>query len=309
MNGLYRQRGAAIIVALFVTSLVVIASVAMITRLRIDLRNTELLTNAIQGRFYAEGSIAWAMEQLNTNWSKKKPNQLVDATPIRSPVNKVNNATISSTIYDPQGRFNINNLSDSKLTDSFSTLITIVDPNIEMDTAHMITLAIIDWISATVKNNDLDSYYLKLNPAYRAPHRPMVSISELRLVKGITPKLYAALAPYVIALPETTKININSASAPVLMCLSNTLTRSSANAIIAKRQQTPFATTQQFLALDILKNNPIPEDRITTISNYFLVKTSVKVDQQDILLYTLLQRIEKNSKPYEVMLWQSKGTL
>src|SRR6185437_2996706 len=108
---------------------------------------------------------------------------------------------------------------------------------------------------------------------------------------------------------DVTKININNATAPVLMCLSKTLTLASANAIIAKRNQTPFTSVQSFLALDILKNNPITENQITTISSYFLVKTSVKVEEQEILLYTLLQRIEKNSHPYEVMLWQSKRKL
>jgi general secretion pathway protein K len=309
MNSLSKQRGAAIIVALFVTSLVVVASVAMIMRLRIDLRNTELLMNATQGYYYAQGSIAWAMEQLNNNWKQKKPNQIVDRTPIKSPLSNVNHAEIISTIYDTQGRFNVNNLTNNKYIDNFSALITIVRPTIDPDTAHSIALAVVDWISSSAKNAELDDYYFKLNPAYRAPHRLMMSVSELRLVKGITPELYAALAPNIMALPEVTKININNATIPVLMSLSKTLTPPSAKSIIAKRNQTPFPTTQAFLDLDILKNNPIPEEKITTISSYFLVKTNVKVAQQDILLYTLLQRIEKSSTPYEVVLWQSKGTL
>ena len=94
------QRGAAIIVALFVTTLVAIAAIAMIDRLRMDLRRTELLLNDIQGNLYAQGSIQWAMEQLNNNWKQKKPNQIVDPTPIQSPINEVDHAIISSIIYD-----------------------------------------------------------------------------------------------------------------------------------------------------------------------------------------------------------------
>jgi general secretion pathway protein K len=309
MNLLSRQRGAAIIVALFVTSLVVIASVAMIMRLRIDLRHTELVINAIQGNDDAQGSIDWAMEQLNNNWKQKKPDHIVDQTPIQSPLDQVNHADIISTIYDAQGRFNINDLTNKQYIDDFSSLITFVQPTIDHDTAHAMTLAVIDWISSGVQNTELDNYYFKLNPAYRAPHRLMVSVSELRLVKGITPEIYKALLPYVIALPEITKININNAAIPVLMCLSKTLTPTSAKTIIAKRNQTPFPNTQSFLALDILKNNPVPEEKITTISSYFLVETNVKVGQQTIRLTTLLQRIEKNAVPREIVLWQSKGTL
>jgi general secretion pathway protein K len=307
MHPLSKQNGAAIIVALFVTSLVAIASVAMIMRLRIELHDTELVIHATQGYHYAQGSIAWAMEQLNNDWNQKKPNKLVDSTPIKSPINQVNDTVIRSTIFDTQGRFNINNLSNSDYEDNFILLIMIVDPAIKKETARTITLSIIDWITPGIKNTAIDDYYLKAIPSYRAPHRLMVSVSELRLVKGITPTLYAALAPYLIALPEVTRININNTTAPVLMCLSKTLTLPSAKAILAQSKQSPFTSIQQFSGTDIIKNNPIPEDKITVLSNFFLVKTSV--DHQDTFLYTLLQRIEKNAKPYEVVLWQSKGTL
>lgn len=39
------------------------------------------------------------------------------------------------------------------------------------------------------------SAYLKNNPPYRAPHQNMASVSELRLVNGISVKLYLALLP------------------------------------------------------------------------------------------------------------------
>jgi general secretion pathway protein K len=137
----------------------------------------------------------------------------------------------------------------------------------------------------------------------------MASVSEIRLVQGMTPALYSALLPYIIALPEPTPINIGSASAPVFMSLNPKLTATSARAIDLYRKQNPFTTLDKFQNFDIIKNTPITPAKITITSNYFLVKTSVKVGQQQTILYTLLKRTAEKSKPTVTVLWQTKGTL
>ncbi|HEX2549822.1 MAG TPA: type II secretion system minor pseudopilin GspK, partial [Gammaproteobacteria bacterium] len=302
---LRKQSGAAIIVALFVVSLVTMSAIAMLERFSRSLRSTELTQAATTAELYAAGSISWAMEQLNENWRKQKPNQVVDRTPITSPENTIDLAKISSTITTADGNFNINNLKNPEYEENFTRLIQIVQPDISIDIAKNITLATQSWI-VTGKAN-LDEYYGKQNPAYQEPHRPMASISELRMVKGVTPELYNALFPYLAALPEVTPININNASVPVLMSLSPTMTKAAADGIIERRKKSPFADTASFLQLDIVKNNPIDEKKISTLSHYFLVKTHVKVTEHDTILYTLLHREIKNAKPFETVLWQSKG--
>jgi general secretion pathway protein K len=303
------QRGAAIIVALFVTALVAIAAVAMIERLRIDLRRTELIINDTKARLYAEGSIAWAMEQLNSNLKRKKADKITDIVPISSPINKIENASIYSTIYDQESLFNLNNLTDPEAHQDFIQLIKAVEPNMNVDDVKNLIIALRDWISPTGTNNQLDGYYAKQSPAYVAPHRLMVSISELRLIKGMTPRLYAKLSPFVTALPEPTKLNINSAPPQVLMSLSPSLSLEASSAIVNHRKQHPFTTLESFLQFDIVKNNHISDKKINIISAYFLVKTSVKIAHQEIILYTLLHRMLNNAQPIEIIIWQSKGTL
>lgn len=302
---LKQHKGAAIIVALFVVSLVAIAAVAMLERLRIDMRRTELTQHATVGNLYAIGSIAWAMETLNDNLKKQKTDKRIDATPITSPKNEVDQAEIQSTIYGAEGFFNLNNLNDPNNLEDFRRLLLAVLPTLPGDTTKDIANAIQHWISGA-NNMVLEEYYTKQSPPYRAPHRLMVSVSELRLVKGVTPDIYNALLPYIIALPETTKININDAEAPVLMSLSKTLSRESADNLVKARKQNPLSDIAKN---DIVKNNRLPEDKITPNSNYFLVKTNVKVQDQQTVLYTLIHREMTNSKPKETVLWQSKGTL
>jgi general secretion pathway protein K len=304
-----KQQGSAIIVALFVVALVAAIATLMLTRIQQDTRRTELILNATQAYFYAQGSLAWVKDNLITNWKQQQPQQIIDKTPIQSPINKMNNASIQSTIYDAQGFFNINNVTEEKQAEHFMQLLKAVMPTLKSNEIQAITAATVDWVSSNAKSNDYNDYYAKFIPSYRSPHQPMVSQSELRLVKGMTAELYEKLYPHIIALPTTTQININNATAPVLMSLSSKMSLESAKALEAMHQHTPFTSIQHFLNTDIAKNNSLPEDQITVTSHYFLVKTQVTIGDQTIILYTLMQRDVKNSQPIVTILWQSKGTL
>ncbi len=303
------QQGSAIIVALFVVALVAAIATAMLSRMQQDTRRTELLLNANQAYLYTQGSLAWAKDQLITDWKKQQTQQIIDKTPIQSPVNKINNASIQSTIYDAQGFFNLNNLTDNNYRENFGSLLKAVMPNIKSNEIQSIILATTDWVSANAKSTVYNDYYAKLTPPYRAPHQPMTSLSELRLVKGITAALFEKLSPYIIALPTTTHINVNNAAPPVLMSLSPKMSMESAKAIAAISQQKPFTTVQNFLTLDIVKNNTIQENKITITSSYFLVKTQVTLGDQNMTFYSLMLREVKNPEPTVSLVWQSKGTL
>lgn len=308
-KSLLKQQGTAIIVALFVVALVAVAATMMIERLRTDTRRTELVLNANKAYLYAQGSIIWAIDQLNNNWKQQQPNKIIDRTPISSPIDHQDGANISSVIYDAQGYFNINNLNNPPTLINFIRLIQTLAPEVNGGNAQNIALAVFDWISSNTKSPELDDYYLKSSPPYRAPHRLMVSVSELRLVKGITPQLFEKLSPYIIALPRQSLININNATAPIFVALSQNMTPETGKAIEKAVKQAPFNNTNDFLNFDPVKNSQIEADKITITSNFFLVKTNVTLGQQNLILYTLLERIAQGSQTKTVVLWQSKGTL
>lgn len=303
------QQGTAIVVALFVTALVAMAAVAMLERLRTDTRRTELLLNHIQANLFAEGSLLWATEQLSDDFKNKKPDEVVDRTPIKSPINRVDQATISSVIFDGQGKLNLNNLSDPPFQQVFLHLLRLTTPTLSAEKARLLMNGIVDWITVSSNSSAYDRYYEKLNPAYHAAHRPMVSVSELRLVQGVTPEIYTALLPYVTALPEKTPINLNSAPMAVLMSLSPAITAEMASAIVAFRKKNPFVSLDKLGNFTVVKTGLIGENNLTTTSSYFIVRTTVTIDQQQLTLYSLLSRQLKNSQPTIMALWQSQGTL
>src|SRR5579885_1274107 len=214
-----RQQGVVIVLALFIVALVATLAYVMMSRLERDTRRTSLLLRDTQAEFYAQGSIAWAMEQLRANLANQKPNLPVDVIPLKSPVDEVNGYKISSTIYDMQARFNLNNLGNPESQADFKRLLQLVDPKINEQQAQQIVLAATDWITPGQQQNEYNKYYMDRPLPYRAAHRPMASASELQLVKGMTPQLFSLLQPYVTALPVTTQVNLRTATPQVMAAL------------------------------------------------------------------------------------------
>ena len=63
------------------------------------------------------------------------------------------------------------------------------------------------------------------------------------------------------------------------------------------------------MSFDVVKNNSINENSITTKSHYYLVVTDVNIAEQQFKVFTLLTRTNKEAPPKLIILWQSKGTL
>lgn len=304
-----RQQGAVIVVALFFVALVVTLSYLMMSRLERDTRRTSLLLRTTEAELYAQGSIDWAIEQLRVNLKRQKnPNLIVDEVPIQSPVDKMNGYTISSKITDMQARLNLNGLTTPEAQADLKRLIKVLDPKFDEQKTNEVIAALADWMRSGQQQNEYNKYYMSLPPPYRAAHRLMTSVSELHLVKGMTPALFDLLQPYITALPAATKINVQTAAAPVIATLSPGMTLETGLAVEKVRQQTKLTSTQIFLNLDAVKNHtPPPESKITVVSEYFLVETTVTIEKQQVVLYTLLWRTGNDTKNSVKVIWQSKG--
>jgi general secretion pathway protein K len=95
----------------------------------------------------------------------------------------------------------------------------------------------------------------------------VVKHSELLAVKGVTPAIYAALRPYVTALPTTSaKINLNTAPLPVLTSIAESPT-TGWQAFIEERTKDPLTSLQ-----DAAKRNLFPKG--FDASSYAGVSTS-----------------------------------
>lgn len=302
-----KQQGMVIVLALFIVALVAAMAYTMMARLARDTERTTLVLQYNEALNLAAGSIAWARDQLRNNILLHKPTQLIDQLPLTSPVIEIDGYHIQSTIYDLQAFVNINNVQTKNGIEIFKQLLHHILPKQDMRQNENLIQALNEWLNTDVSKNKINEYYLHLHPAYRSAHRLMQSASELRLIKGFNASVFSALKSYIVALPSNAVINVQTAPAVVLASLSPTMTLDSANEIIAIRSRHPFTSKDVFLNTDIAKNHHVNRENIIVKSNYFLVKTVIKIDLHDILLCTYLKRTADQDHPSVNIIAQNIG--
>ena len=215
------QRGIALLTILVMVALATILAATIAKRQTNTSENTGYLMRQDQSLLYAKSAEAFfselliqdsdngsSIDHLQENWAKPMP-----AFPVED-------GFISGRLLDESGKFNLNNLlkADGSVDDSarrwFEKLLQRVGLPDEL------SQAVIDWQDADDETTGAmgaeSNYYQGLDPSYLASNTRFHQVEELKLVRGFEGKNYDLIAPYVTALPEATKINMNTA-APLLL--------------------------------------------------------------------------------------------
>lgn len=215
------QRGIALLTILVMVALATILAATIAKRQTNTAENTGYLMRQDQSLLYAKSAEAFfselliqdsdngsSIDHLQENWAKPMP-----AFPVED-------GFISGRLLDESGKFNLNNLlkADGSVDDSarrwFEKLLQRVGLPDEL------SQAVIDWQDADDETTGAmgaeSNYYQGLDPSYLASNTRFHQVEELKLVRGFEGKNYDLIAPYVTALPEATKINMNTA-APFLL--------------------------------------------------------------------------------------------
>ena len=215
------QRGIALLTILVMVALATILAATIAKRQTNTAENTGYLMRQDQSLLYAKSAEAFfselliqdsdngsSIDHLQENWAKPMP-----AFPVED-------GFISGRLLDESGKFNLNNLlkADGSVDDSarrwFEKLLQRVGLPAEL------SQAVIDWQDANDETTGAmgaeSNYYQGLDPSYLASNTRFHQVEELKLVRGFEGKNYDLIAPYVTALPEATKINMNTA-APLLL--------------------------------------------------------------------------------------------
>ncbi len=142
--------------------------------------------------------------------------------------------------------------------------------------------AVLDWLDADSEtrfpDGAEDAYYANLEPPYRAANRPFVDPSELLLVRGVTPAIYARLRPFVVVLEGGAALNLNTASTTVLMSLAPGIDRATADLIVKARAAQPFQTPSALANSPALAGRPLSELGLSTASANFELTTRISSD-------------------------------
>lgn len=306
-----RDSGVALISAVLVVAITSIAAVAMTQNMQLSIHRTSNVLLADQRYLYTLGSEAWSRGQLirdqsngdtydalNEDWAKELP------------ITVIEEGQVYAKTIDLQGRFNLNNLYLPKNSteeikkrtlqqlEAFKNLLRLL----ELDEA--LAQVTSDWLDEDTlpqyPDGAEDTEYLNLSPPSRTANTMMADPSELRLVKDVTAETYEKLAPYITTLPEFTQINVNTTDPLILRALIPLLDESAAESLLNEREESPYKNTGAFLdrlksILSDNKENNINEleSQITVSSDYFELETTVRMDNANQRLISLLHRTEQ----------------
>lgn len=292
------QTGAALITALLIVFMASLVATQLASRAVFDNARSSALLERDQAWQFALAGEAWASEVLNE--MRRDGGDPVDhlnqlwAQPIHLPPFEELPVQLTIQMEDLEGRFNLNNLVNA---DGSANELEVVrfrrllgynglDENL--------VLAVKDWIDADIEprfpDGAEDDYYSRLDPPYRTGNRPMISATELRLVRGFDDETYRLLAPWITALPRGTSINVNTAPAPVLRVLAEGLSEADAERLAENRPDEGFDSVNDFAQHPLLAGREVLEEGLAVTSNHFLVRSQVGLGRSRLRTESIVYR-------------------
>ncbi len=299
-----RQRGVALIVALLVVAIAVILIAALLDRGELALARTRNVLRGEQAEAYALGLDAYAAQVLLAI----APNEAdTNTSPWTMPLppQDVPGGTIAASMRDLNGCFNLNNL-DPQQRGEWAPVFDRLLGVLRLDAA--LTVAIEAWLDpGTAGTSELNTYLSQPVP-YRPRGGPFAHVSELRLVRGVDAATYERLAPHVCALPPGTRINVNTATLPVLWALTGS------QAAAEGRWQGGRAHWQDLAQfkdaqppLDVAAAAAI-ERRATWRSSHFLLRGDILLDGVPFTTWSVLYYPRNGSSAGVQVVARSRGS-
>lgn len=323
MHSLHRQNGVALITALLVVSLASILAASLLEHLYYDLRRTENIIRADQAELYNANAVQFARTLLQMDRTlNNEYDTLEEYSPKNEQLFPVPGGGVSAKLLDQQRCFNINNLSASNATLAQQKIIyrnLLQQAEIDSNLHSTLIDSLLDWLDEDDISQPMGAefdYYIGLEPPYRSANQLMISVTELRTVKGYTPEVIKQLSPHVCVIPAiNTAININTASLEMLESIP-ALAGHGAQ-IIQDRDgrpdttddDAPFASMNDFqrYAQQKLQIQNINTQGLQVYSEYFMMESYTNLGAGNIRLFSLIYR--KQSDGSSEVIYQSRGTL
>lgn len=290
-----RQRGAALLTAMIIVTLIVTLAAAMVWQQWRAVQVETAERARTQASWILNGALDWARLILREDARSGRATALTEpwATPLAEArlstflaVDKDNaddapEAFLSGSITDAQARFNLNNLVqggqlqplEEKTLDRLCQAV-----GVSSDVATRIAQGLRDAEAGTTGTASTGS-----STSTNTPLRPR-TVAQLAWF-GIDADSIERLAPYVIFLPEKgTKINVNTATREVLSAAVENLDLATAERLVRTR---PFKreddAQQQVPGLQLTQ-------RIAVKSTYFEVRGRLRLEDRVLEQRSLIQR-------------------
>jgi len=284
-----RQRGAALLTAMIIVTLVATLAAAMVWQQWRAVQVEAAERARAQAAWILSGALDFAKLILKND--KKPYTALTEpwATPLAESristflaIDKSNaedgpEAFLSGNIDDAQARYNLNNL------------VTDAGKPIPAEVAILGQLCMAVGIETGIAGRIASGLGDSLNPTNAAGHLPPRSVAQLTWL-GLDQASVEALKPYVVLLKRGALVNVNTASKEVLMAVAG-LDPGTAENLLQVRQRTPFKTQDEFTKLIPEAGRSQAQSQLVFRSNFFEVRGRLRLADRVLVERSLLERV------------------
>ena len=304
------ERGVALVITLLMVALLITLILEFDASTRNELKAATNFRDGMKASYLAKAGVAAAQAVVEEDSRiddllGRDSDALFElwATPL--PNYPIGDGVVSVYVTDEAGKLNLNDLAaltDSEASDSpklldhtrrFEQLFELLFLDIRL------LDAILDWLDPDDHQREDGAearYYGGLDRPYDIKNGPFGSLSELRLVKGITDQVFERLSPFVTVYPRAPKgvtpVNINTADSIVLQAVGDqgNISEALAGDILQAR---PFWSAKDLNRVTALGNidEKLRADRVVeVVSFYFSVQAIGTVRETSKIAKAVIKR-------------------
>lgn len=314
-----KQQGVAVITALLLTTLAVTIVASVFWQQQVQVRAVENQRSQSQTKWVLRGALDWtriilredarttAVDQLGESWAVPlQETRLDNYMDAGSDDPKGGGGTLSGFVIDAQSRYNLNNLAEGGVINpdelaAFKRLLGFLGLNQGLAAA---TAAAISATQTSSASPPPSQAVINASPILTPVSNPTVNagvstasgnqpalyihIEDLITIPGYTEAIIEKLGNYVVILPGSTPINVNTASKEVIAAKAN-ISLDKAASLISSRAHAYFIDTIDFQNR-AQTNVSAGDNDIAVKTNYFLVFDKVRWERANLTMQALIYR-------------------
>jgi len=291
-----KQQGVALVTVLLIVSILLAVASRLMAGHSIVInqhQNTFEQNQALQYALGAETLAKQALfEDFNTSGVGVDHLDEIWAQPVL-PFELDEGGYLEAQVRDLNSCFNLNTLAGSNASEYLRRLKLMMR---NLGTPDQLADAWKDWIDSDAVVQGFgaeDSEYLLAQIPHRTPNSLITHVSELSLLRNMTPEQLELLLPHVCVLPDTdTRLNVNTAGVHALASLHEDITPATVEALVDGQRN--FTDVAEFINVN---QDFTPADAALTVtSEYFELHAIAQVGDTSVTLLSLLYRDPNNGE-------------
>lgn len=284
------EKGFALLTVLLVVAIVTILGSNILYKEHLTLKRSTYMLHQAQSLSVLYGLESWVKTGLRLDAQYNKFDSLDQQWAQPLVAIPFEGGEISGQLEDLFAKINVNNLleTDADKQKIWRSMLERYTTQLEIEPSFMD--ALIDWVDSDDERLPFGAEsetYLLMEPAYRTANQGVVSLNELKNVQGLNTlpnKQWHLLKQNLTALPMVTSINVNTASAAVLLALADWMNTEVVNSWIQVRKAEPAKTIEGFRVFLIEQtgftaeeiSRDLPDWMVGVQSQFFLLNGRIR---------------------------------